>query len=52
MPIIEPLDPTINDLIGLHVWHGELSSCAQRVRITLDEKALAWEGHLIDIPKN
>ena len=52
MPIIEPLDPTVKDLKGLHVWHGELSSCAQRVRITLDEKALAWEGHLIDIPKN
>ena len=52
MPIIEPLDPTIKNLRGLHVWHAELSSCAQRVRITLDEKALEWEGHLIDIPKN
>ena len=52
MPIIEPLDPTIKDLKGLHVWHSELSSCAQRVRITLDEKGLGWEGHLIDIPKN
>ncbi len=52
MPIIEPLDSSLKDLKGLHLWHAELSSCAQRVRITLAEKGLDWTGYLIDIPKN
>ena len=52
MPIIEPKDPTIKDLEGLHVWHSGLSSCSQRVRITLTEKDLDWVSHPIDIPKN
>lgn len=52
MPIIDPIDPTLKDLKGLHVWHGELSSCSQRVRITLEEKGLEWESHIISIPNN
>jgi glutathione S-transferase len=52
MPIIEPKDQSIKDIKGLHLWHAELSSCAQRVRITLAEKDLDWQGTLIDIPKN
>lgn len=50
MPIIEPGDPTLKDLKGLHVWHGDLSSCSQRVRITLAEKGLDWVSHPISIP--
>lgn len=52
MPIIEPKDQSLKKLTGLHLWHAELSSCAQRVRITLAEKDLDWTGYLIDIPKN
>jgi glutathione S-transferase len=52
MPIIEPKDQSIKDIKGLHLWHAELSSCAQRVRITLAEKDLEWQGTLIDIPNN
>ena len=52
MPIIEAKDPTLKNLKGLHLWHGNLSSCSQRVRITLEEKGLKWEGHLVDIPNN
>lgn len=51
MPIIEPGDQTLKDLKGLHLWHGDLSSCSQRVRITLVEKGLDWVSHPIDIPK-
>ena len=52
MPIIEPGDKSLKDLDGLHLWHGELSSCSQRVRITLEEKNLDWNSHIISIPKN
>ncbi|MBT4938071.1 MAG: glutathione S-transferase family protein, partial [Rhodospirillaceae bacterium] len=52
MPIIEPKDQSLKELKGLHLWHAELSSCAQRVRITLAEKNLEWQGYVIDIPKN
>ncbi|MDC0196743.1 glutathione S-transferase family protein [Gammaproteobacteria bacterium] len=52
MPIIEPVDKSLKDLEGLHLWHGELSSCSQRVRITLEEKNLDWKSHIISIPKN
>lgn len=51
MPIIEPGDPSLKDLNGLHLWHGDLSSCSQRVRITLAEKGLDWQSHIIEIPK-
>jgi glutathione S-transferase len=52
MPIIEAKDTTLKNLKGLHLWHGNLSSCSQRVRITLEEKGLKWTGHLVDIPNN
>ncbi len=52
MPLIEPGDKSLKDLAGLHLWHGELSSCSQRVRITLEEKNLDWNSHIISIPKN
>ena len=52
MPVIEPGDPALKALKGLHLWHGDLSSCSQRVRITLDEKGLEWQSHPISIPDN
>lgn len=52
MPVIPPGDPALAALRGLHLWHGDLSSCSQRVRITLAEKGLDWESHLVSIPKN
>jgi GST-like protein len=51
MPIIEPLDKSLGHYEGLHLWHGDFSSCSQRVRITLAEKNLNWESHLISITK-
>jgi glutathione S-transferase len=52
MPVIEPGDQSLKNLKGLHLWHGDLSSCSQRVRITLAEKGLEWESHPISIPDN
>lgn len=49
MPIIEPEDTSLKDLRGLHLWHGGLSSCSQRVRIVLAEKGLDWESHVVDM---
>jgi glutathione S-transferase len=49
VPIIEPEDKSLEDLRGLHLWHGGLSSCSQRVRIVLAEKGLDWESHVVDL---
>jgi len=35
----------------LAVYHDNLSVCAQKVRMVLDEKALAWESRYIDLMK-
>ena len=51
MPRIEPQDPTLKALTGLHLWHAPLSSCSQRVRITLAEAGRAFESHLVNLEK-
>jgi hypothetical protein len=40
MLIIEPLDKSLGHYECLHLWHGDFSSCSQRVRMTLAEKNL------------
>lgn len=52
MPRIDPQDPTLKDLQGLHLWHAPMSSCSQRVRIVLAETGQAFESHLIDLEKD
>ena len=52
MPVIEIQEPSLKKTEGIHLWHGEISSCSQRVRMALAEKHLSWESHLIDITKN
>lgn len=49
MPVIEPIDEKLKELAGIHLWHAPLSSCSQRVRITLAEKGLDYKSHLIDL---
>lgn len=34
---------------GLHVFHGRMSSCSQKLRILLNLKNIAWEGHELDL---
>ena len=51
MPVIEPKDPSLPNFRGIHLWHDDLSSCSQRVRMVLAVKGLHWVSHLIEIPK-
>lgn len=49
MPVIEPGRPDLKDLEGLHLWHGGMSNCSQRCRITLSELGLKYESHLVNL---
>jgi glutathione S-transferase len=49
MPIIEPGNPDLKKLKGIHLWHGGLSNCSQRCRIALSELGLQYEGHLVNL---
>lgn len=51
MPMIEPQDQSLKALTGLHLWHAPLSSCSQRVRITLAEAGKGFESHLVNLEK-
>jgi len=51
MGVIEPTNPSVKGLRGLHLYHYAGSNCAMRVRITLEEKGLAWESHHLDLLK-
>lgn len=33
----------------LELYHNDMSTCAQKVRLTLAEKALQWSGHHLDL---
>lgn len=52
MPEIEPSDQSLKALKGLHLWHAPMSSCSQRVRITLAECGRNYESHLIQLEKD
>ncbi|MDG2115450.1 MAG: glutathione S-transferase family protein [Porticoccaceae bacterium] len=49
MPIEQTSNPDIPKMQGVHLYHASMSSCSQRVRFALVEKAVAWESHLIDL---
>ncbi|MEP2783386.1 MAG: glutathione S-transferase family protein [Pseudoruegeria sp.] len=49
MPEIEPKDLSLKTMKGIHLWHAPLSSCSQRVRITLAETGRTFESHLVDL---
>lgn len=49
MPIIEPGNTDLKTLKGIHLWHAGLSTCSQRVRMTLAELGHDFESHLIDL---
>jgi len=52
MPLIDTANEDVKKFQGLHLYHGGLSSCAQRVRITLAEKNLDWVPHVVDLRSN
>jgi len=51
MAIVEPTNTTVKEFEGLHLYHGDISNCSMRVRMTLEEKGLDWESHHIDLKK-
>lgn len=52
MAKIEPEDEALKDLTGLHLWHAPMSSCSQRVRITLAELGQEFNSHVVNLEKN
>ncbi len=51
MPIINTSNPYISNMKGVHLFHFGLSSCSQRVRFALEEKAVNWQSHSINLNK-
>jgi glutathione S-transferase len=49
LPIIEPGREDLKELKGIHLWHGGMSNCSQRCRITLAELGLEFESHLMNL---
>jgi glutathione S-transferase len=49
MAIIEPGRADLKELSGIHLWHGGMSNCSQRCRITLNELGLEFESHLMNL---
>lgn len=52
MPEIVPEDKSLQSLKGLHLWHAPMSSCSQRVRITLAERDQTFISHVINLEKD
>jgi glutathione S-transferase len=40
------------DWQGLHIFHGRMSSCSQKLRIFLNLKGIEWQGHELDLAGN
>lgn len=51
MAVITPSDTRVAAMSGIHLYHGDISNCSMRVRMTLEEKGLDWESHHIDLKK-
>lgn len=49
MPVIELSDPGLRSMRGLHLWHGAMSNCSQKVRLVLAELGLDFESHLMNL---
>lgn len=49
MAVIVPSNKAVESLEGLHLYHGDISNCSMRVRMTLIEKGLPWTSHHLDL---
>lgn len=38
MAIIKPTNKSVESFKGLHLYHADMSNCAMRVRLALEEK--------------
>ena len=48
--MIDTTRDDIRALKGVHLFHFATSNCSQRVRLVLEEKAVGWHSHHIDLP--
>lgn len=51
MAVIVPTNKSVESMEGLHLYHGDISNCSMRVRMTLSEKGLDWVSHHLDLKK-
>ena len=51
MAVIVPTNKSVETLEGIHLYHGHISNCSMRVRMTLIEKGLPWTSHHLDLKK-
>lgn len=51
MAVIIPKNKSVESLEGIHLYHGDISNCSMRVRMTLIEKGIPWTSHHIDLKK-
>jgi GST-like protein len=48
VPQITAQNETVRAVKGIHLYHAGWSNCSMRVRLTLEEKGLAWTSHHLD----
>lgn len=51
MAIVIPVNKDVEAFEGIHLYHGDISNCSMRVRMTLIEKNLPWTSHHLDLKK-
>lgn len=51
MVVVVPTNKSVESLEGLHLYHGDISNCSMRVRMTLEEKGLDWTSHHLSLKK-
>ncbi len=51
MAVVNPTNKSVEQLEGIHLYHGDISNCSMRVRMTLIEKGLPWTSHHLDLKK-
>lgn len=51
MPFIEPKNPSVMALRGLHLYLAGVSNCSMGVRMRLEEEGLSWESLHLDLLK-
>ena len=49
MVVIAPTNKSVETFEGIHLYHGDISNCSMRVRMTLIEKGLPWTSHHLDL---
>jgi GST-like protein len=49
MGVVTPTNTAVLEFRGIHLYHADVSNCAARVRLLLDEKGLPWESHHINL---